>query len=161
MKKTVALLIVCVLLTVTLASCGTRSRSMEKYDAFAACDDFMPTLDELDGSDKSAMYYHTEALIFESDAYTVSSRFSDDEYESAKRSVEESVPFESKSLGGVVKGVDVRLVSLDLYDCMYPQKMYFVGFDDANKRIVYTAFFDIDLDYIEKFDEFMVEYCGW
>ena len=54
-----------------------------------------------------------------------------------------------------------RYLNMDGTDLDYPKEMILVGINDAEYAISYVYFRDVDLDYIDSHEEFLLNECGW
>ena len=54
-----------------------------------------------------------------------------------------------------------RYLSEDQTTLSYPSELILVGTNDAECAITYVYFKDIDLDYIDSHEEFLLNECGW
>ena len=150
--------------------------------------DELPTADEGQPYDVDAVftYYHMDYIIFQSDAYTLIVHYDPEryDYDAERKRVEEKYVFRTTAVYyGVgphtldpafeLDGFSFHLLDEEYYThdsnpmllpeirMEVPKYMYFVGFNDEEKKIAYIYFEDFDLDVIDSFEEFLPEYCGW
>jgi len=132
-----------------------------------------------------SMKYHVFTdmqLIFTSETSVLLCQYSPDEYTQMKERINSVYSFETEPRPrkyphifprAVVSGFDIRMLSLneDRYKSLedapkqlsyleYPKKMIFIGTNNHTNEILYMYFEDIDLDYIDSFEDFLLKYCG-
>ena len=135
----------------------------------------MPTLEELGNYSKILHYdfYGEGFLIFSWDADTIIVYYSDEEYEKQKVMLDEKYVFENEETASIYNSEEPT-VSIDGYvfrtldtdgtyrwELEYPKKIMFIATNDEEKAICYIAYEDMDLDYIDSLESFLLQDCGW
>ena len=133
-----------------------------------SCPYDMPTQADLDACQSYRFDYTAKRVsIFESHAYILVCKYSDDSYTTQK----ESVNGKYQQFTGEIPGDGTTLENefeLDGFSFSaveggnYPKRMLFIGCSDSTNEIAYIYFCDTDLDYIsESVSEFILEDTGW
>lgn len=128
----------------------------------------MPTQADLDACQSYRFDYTAKRVsIFESHAYILVCKYSDDSYTTQK----ESVNGKYQQFTGEIPGDGTTLENefeLDGFSFSaieggnYPKRMLFIGCSDSTNEIAYIYFYDMDLDYISgSMPEFILEDTGW
>lgn len=136
---------------------------------------YMPQLSELGEPQKLEYYDYVSAGIFMWESDTLVCKYDQAEYDTQKALLSDRYVFQNQTMTyiydswgcepfGEVDGYFFRALSLEgeygkeLY---YPKRLILVGTNDETCEIVYIAFYDFDLDYIESLPEFIEDDCGW
>lgn len=146
----------------------------EKYAEVAADFDPMPSLTEIGQPENIEYcdYFSSQGLIFTCDADALICKYSEAEYEDQKALLEGKYIFQSEPMRGYkyscepavqIDGYYFRTLSISDYgqEIYFPKRLVFIATNDEAQEIVYMAFYDDDLDYIESLTDFINEDCGW
>jgi len=138
-----------------------------KYDA-------MPSPREVGGPEAIEYYDMSSSMvIFVRYTDTLICTYSEEEYAKEKARIEESYVFEDEPCIGYgghycessaeIDGYTFRLLETDgqYKEIDFPKMLIIIGTNDETCEIVYTAFSDFNLDYIESLEDFINEDCGW
>lgn len=171
MKKLICLLLICLSL-MSLTSCERNNTDIRVYESYAKDDGYMPGLDEVgEYTSVQALYHHDSALFFFWDAYHLIVSFDESQYQQAKAALEERYTFRKDVIQGdevgfvptqpycELNGYQIRIVKTDGY--VFPKDVHFVGTNDETHKIIYTRFYDSDLDTVESLESFLLNECGW
>ena len=132
----------------------------------------LPKLDNLGNYiDIKFKYYHKDVIIFESDAYTLTVKYDENNFNNEVAKINNNYHFQNNTVKDInnefnpnftIDDYEFKLLSLDEYDLLsFPKEIYLIGFDNKNHEIIYIYFYDNDLDYITSFKDFLYEYCDW
>ncbi|MBQ8057684.1 MAG: hypothetical protein IJ275_05050 [Ruminococcus sp.] len=142
------------------------------YSANVEC---MPSLSELSQTESIEYYdYHSSMLagFVTCDCDTLICQYSEDEYLLQKELLDENYVFQKEPLIAMpdepkcepvieVDGYTFRALSVDGYSLIYPKEVIFIATNDKKNEILYMYFCDIELDYIESMEEFILNDCGF
>lgn len=142
------------------------------YSANVEC---MPSLSELSYAETLQYYDYfstTLAGFITCDSDTLICQYSEDEYLLQKELLDEKLVFQNEPLQAIadetecdpvvkVNGYTFRALSIDRYNLIYPKEFTFIATNDEKNEILYMYFYDIELDYIESMEEFILNDCGF
>ena len=118
------------------------------------------------GSYEDIDYYyfiqsHTSLFVSETGVYIC--KYGEAEYAAQKAYLAENYVYEEDDLEYTteIDGFTFRCLDSYTYYLYFPQYAAIVGTNDETHEIAYLSFYDIDLDYIDTLDEFIVDECGW
>ena len=130
--------------------------------------DFIPSRSaSRQAEDIRCWYYSLESIVFYTRTCTLLCSYTPSEYESQKAELMAAYDFMEVPLGaesegsqtwGELYGFDVGVLDTGSY---FPKLVYLAGFNDEAAEIVYVTYFDIDLDYIQSIENFLLSHCGW
>ena len=133
----------------------------------------MPTLLEVGDPEKTGLYVYACETIFYSEAHALMCQYDDAQYQSQKAAMEKTYVFQKDAIDryGVkceptaqIDGYTFRMVSVEGEygeELRYPNRMILIAANDETRELVYIAFYDADLDYIDSLSEFIMDDCGW
>ncbi len=144
----------------------------KKYDRVIEDFEVMPTLDELEGYENVKHYYYDNSGFFSFTTDTLSVYYSEDEYIRQKELLDTKYVFcnediidDEYTVTPYAQIGDYYFRTLDFsneaYGLYYPKRLVCIATNDKDKSISYMAFYSFDYDYIESFDEFILDTCGW
>lgn len=163
----------CLFFIFELCGCSIMKTDMDTYSKMAVENDVMPTVNELGKyEDLKIKNYSHNMLFFNSEAYTVIAKYDDKEFEKQKAGIESNYKFSKDIIEFDVSdsklkpeftldGFEFRVLSEAYSEYGFPKDMYFIGINEDERKIAYIYFHDFDLDYIDSFEEFLIEDCGW
>ena len=165
------MLLICTLL-LTLTACERNVTDIRAYERYAEDDRYLPSLDELgEYTSVQALYHHDSALFFFWDAYHLIVSYDEPQYVQEKAALEQRYTFREKVIDGDevgfvptqpycdLNGYHVRMLETEGYG--FPKDVYFIGSNDEERKIIYTRFFDSDLDSVDSLESFLMNECGW
>ena len=181
MKKVFCLLFA-VLSVIWLAACSRDSNDITVYEQLAAEDEIMPTLDELgDYVSVKSLCHRGSDLLFSWSGWNLVAEYTEENYALQKARVEKSYlfkdhpydpgeseryapregcPYEVWAGSYVFRGLDdIAYFGCSTY-ANFPKLVYLIGFDDAEHKIAYIRFHDMDLDAADSLEE-LLRYAGW
>ena len=146
----------------------------EAREAYTAAFDPMPQLSEVGEPEQITYYaYYSEAILILTNADYLICRYSAEEYVAQKTEVQEKFRFQDGQISACdyavtpeacIDGYHFRLLAADeesTYDFDYPKKLMVIATNDETCEIIYLSYTDVDIDYIEFFDRFIIDCCGW
>lgn len=117
--------------------------------------------------------YDSLFVIFSAEAETLICQYSEEDYWKQKSSLEDIFYFRTKPVTacGVtcshateIDGYHFRMV-IDAkeaeWEAYFPKRIAFVATNDITHEVVYIAYRDQDLDYIDSLNDFILKECGW
>lgn len=139
------------------------------YEEIAEGNAFLPPLSEIGEPAETEFFSYTfHAAIFISDADALVCRYTPEDYASQKDLIRERYTFQTEphvyreficQPQADIDGYLFRMIDSPEVD--YPQRLGFIATNDETCEIVWIAFTDSDLDYIDDLSAFILEYCGW
>jgi len=132
----------------------------------------MPTL-AAPGEVQNTDYYlyRFQMMIFMDESYTIICKYDEDEYQKQKELLEQDYVFQSGPLKVkdhtcesevTIDGYHFRIVAIDSDKAfIYPKRMMFIATNDDTKEIVYIAYENLDLDYIDSLESHITDSLGW
>lgn len=132
----------------------------------------MPTL-AAPGEVQNTDYYlyRLQMMIFMDESYTIICKYDEDEYQKQKELLEQNYVFQSEPLIAndhtcqaevTVDGYLFRMVAIDSSESfIFPKSMMFIATNDDTKEIVYIAYENLDLDYIDSLESHITDSLGW
>lgn len=117
-------------------------------------------------------FYNQWVTFFRSDCYTLICTYSPEDYAAMTGALESQYVFHSAPLYAgettleplyELDGYRFRFLQMDgeAYDLRFPKDMVLVGTNDETREIVWSYYYDDDLDSIDKPKDFLLEDCGW
>ena len=186
MKKAICLLLALMCL-LSLSACERNSTNLRKYENYAKHNRYLPKLDEIgDYREVKALRHHDSAFVFFWDAYHLIVSYDEAQYQKEKAALEERYLFREKPVfrdsgwesaiydyhesiadGRVItyppycdlNGYHLRILNAD--GLGFPKEVYFIGTNDEAHKIIYSGFYDSDLDSIDSLESFLMDECGW
>ncbi|MBQ8533523.1 MAG: hypothetical protein IJ462_01670 [Clostridia bacterium] len=163
MKRLLSLILLAVILF-SFSGCSTVSYDINKYNEILNTFTCLPAVDELgEYTDLNFKYLkRVEALFFFPETYTLRVRYGEKEFKNQKEFIDNNYKFQ-QSRSFETDFFTFRTLASDKYYCIdFPKQIVFIGISKTDNEIVYIAFYDTDLDYIEgTLQEFLEEECGW
>ena len=137
--------------------------------------DPMPSLDEIGQPIKTEYYdyFSTMGYYFSCDTDTLICQYSDADYEKQKKLLDEAYVFQTQTITSrrdkcdstvEIDGYVFRMLSTtDVYgkEIDYPKRLIFIATNDHTNEIVYMAFYESELDYIDSLTDVINKDCGW
>lgn len=171
MKKLFYLLIVSIML-LTLTACERNIMDIRVYERYAANDRYMPNSDEVgEYASVQTLCHHDSALFFFWNAYHLIVSYDEPQYQQEKAALEQRYTFREEVIDGDevgfvptqpdcdLNGYHVQIVKTEGYG--FPKDVFFIGTNDEARKIIYTRFFDSDLDSVDSLESFLMNECGW
>lgn len=171
MKKLLCMLLICTVL-LTLTACERNITDIRAYERYAENDRYLPNLDEVgDHTSVQALCHHDSALFFFWVAYHLIVSYDEPQYTQAKSSLRERYTFRKEVIAGgevgfvptqpdcTIKGYHIRMLETEGHG--FPKDVYFIGTNDEARKIIYTRFYDTDLDSVDSLESFLMNECGW
>ncbi len=133
----------------------------------------MPALSEFSNTEKLEFYNYTSYGLFgiiDYDTDTLICKYSEDEYLTHKKLLDKKYIYQNNLLDdseysnnpvAKINGYVFRALSSDEYELTYPKEIVFTATNDEENEILYMYFYDIELDYIESLEEFILNDCGF
>lgn len=142
------------------------------YKEMKSTDDTAPDLKDFGKyEDIDFNFFRKHHFIWRSEAYTLKISYDKDTYIKEKKSFKKAYLFSKEPIVMLkgkklepefnIDGYDFRIVSDAYGEAEFPKYIYFFGFNDKENKIAFIYFQDSDLDYIESFEKFIKDYCGW
>ena len=167
MKKVLAI-ILCVTLIFTFTSCGTKSRSIRKYEKkrneIEYATEFMPSIDDLDGYTDINCSHKWTYFLFDVDTLSLFVEYPSEIYKEKKADVLSSYEFLEETIisddGDEYLSTPARFeyggysfktapkLDIPRYAGCAHKSFAFIGFNDDKNRIAYCYFYDFHLDLI-------------
>lgn len=133
---------------------------------------YLPSVDEMgEYDDLKCKYLHKDYFIFQSDAYTLRAKYSEEMFDKQTNYIENNYVFQETVLENGEETAETtfkldtfefQMLSLSEYNLYFPKQIVFVGISEEENEIAFVFFDDFDLDYIDKsFSDFLIEECGW
>lgn len=135
--------------------------------------EFLPSLSDM-GKYSEIKYKHLyrDFIFFESDAYTLTAAYSEENYENQKEIFKNEFVFQEnffefdsdryRRTSFDIDNYDFYMASFEEYRMLYPTKILFIGFNDTENEIAFIFYSDMDLDYIStSFEDFLFYDCAW
>ena len=157
-----------------LAGCAMDNTDSVYYEKFAVGNAVMPEFADLgDYSEVKTLYHHDYAMFFNWTSYTLIATYDEQHYAKAKQKAQEDYTYRQEPLTDKTGAVTEPRFSLDGYDfCVlgpeyytaervFPEQIYLIGTNDAERRIAYIYFLDDDLDTVTSLPEVLQQYCAW
>ena len=124
-----------------------------------------PVIEDMGSYEDIDYYYfiqsHTSLFVSETGVYIC--KYGEAEYAAQKAYLAENYVYEEddSKYTTEIDGFTFRCLDSDTYYLYFPKYAAIVGTNDETHEIAYLSFYDIDLDYIDTLDEFIVDDCGW
>lgn len=159
--------------TLNYATCDRYTGQQIQEPYAQVLNDLMPALDTLGETEQVEFYqYREKALFFYHQADVLICNYSEDMYDDHIAALEQRYVFQSESMeacdrfcdpAGRIGDYYFRFLAIDgtYDDIYYPKQVVLIGTNDVTSEVVYIAFDDIDLDYIDSFERFVNYDCGW
>ncbi len=177
LKAVAIILMLCVFAVVVNAVIGGWvSHDMNRYRNLTMTNDVLPKLEELgEYEDIEFKFYRNNMLFFRSDAYILKVSYDEDDYQEQKENLRKQYIYQTEDVSDSGIGItyliepsfeidtfQMKMLSNQEYDMIYPKELIFIGASDEKKMISYVYYFDDDLDYIgSSFEIFLKRECGW
>ena len=149
----------------------------QQYATVQSDHSLMPSLSDMGQTPNLECYYvYSEYSIFHSETDYLICSYTPEEYAIAKERLETEYIFQQEPIPNEnhvacepmieIGDYQFRLLAVEGYDreehyMMYPKYLYLIGYSDDAHEIVYIAFEDWDLDYIDSLEDFVVNRCSW
>lgn len=140
----------------------------DRHDIFQ----MLPSIKTLGNTQKNDYYiYSLQMMIFVDESQTLVCSYDEEEYQNQKELLEQDYVFQSEPLIAndhtcqaevTIDGYLFRMVAIDSSESfIFPKSMMFIATNDDTNEIVYLAYENLDLDYIESLERFIEYSCGW
>lgn len=158
-----------------MLSCYENDDVQEHYAEVEAQFELMPSLTEIGHPDGVEYYdYFSSAFgIFTCDSDVLICRYDDANYAEQKSLLDDRYVFQTEWMTAYeydcepaveIDGYQFRTLSVEeVYEkgIYYPKRLIFIATNDTKNELVYIAFYNDDLDYIESLGDFINVDCGW
>ena len=140
----------------------------DKYNntTFNACS-YMPTLADI-GNYSDINYYEFQShnIICSPISNTLITKYDEEEYEIKKQDlilkyVFQTEPINKAEASAIIGDYEFKMLSPDEHCDYYPKHIRFVATNDKTNEIVHINFYNVELDYIDSMENFLLTECGF
>lgn len=127
----------------------------------------MPNLNETGDYEEIRLFnYKSYYLLGNSVANTVVLKYDKDKYDAEKQRIADTYIFQEESIRNTIPNSLIddyyfKMLSIQDYCDYYPKHVRFVATNDKTNEIVHINFYDVELDYIESVEDFILNDCGF
>lgn len=143
-------------------------KAEDKYQSvtFNECGE-MPSLVDMGNYTNISYYnYQSHFILGSPSANTVVIKYNEEEYEKEKQElllkyVFQTDPIRNTEPSATIDEYEFKMLSPDEYCNYYPKHVRFIATNDQAYEIIHIDFYDVELDYIESVEDFILTDCGF